>query len=139
MRAYWRFLVPAVITVIVLVLLGFNLTSSLVYFDTPTELIAEDPGDSRLRLGGQVVLGTLTSTTAGVTFEVTDGRQTVRVVHVGAPQQLFQEGIGVVVEGTLDGQAFHSDTMLVKHDETYRSEDGSYDPDQPYGDDQDGA
>jgi cytochrome c-type biogenesis protein CcmE len=120
-RAYWRFLVPAVITVIVLVLLGFNLTSSLVYFDTPTELIAEDPGDSRLRLGGQVVLGTLTSTTEGVTFEVTDGRQTVRVVHAGAPQQLFQEGIGVVLEGTWDGQAFQSDTMLVKHDETYRS------------------
>ncbi len=139
MRAYWRFLVPAVITVIVLVLLGFNLTSSLVYFDTPTELIAEDPGDSRLRLGGQVVLGTLTSTTEGVTFEVTDGRQTVRVVHAGAPQQLFQEGIGVVLEGTWDGQAFRSDTMLVKHDETYRSEDGSYDPDRPYGDDQDGA
>ena len=79
MRAYWRFLVPAVITVVVLILLGFNLTSSLVYFNTPTELIAEDPGDSRLRLGGQVVSGTLTTTTEGVTFEVTDGRRAVRV------------------------------------------------------------
>jgi cytochrome c-type biogenesis protein CcmE len=131
MRPYWKFIVPAVIGVVVLVLLAVNLTSSLVYFNTPTELSSEEPGDNRLRLGGQVVSGTVTETTDGVTFEVTDGRVAVRVNHVGAPQQLFQEGIGVVVEGTWDGVAFHSDTMLVKHDETYRTEDGEYDPEHP--------
>ncbi|GMQ86136.1 MAG: hypothetical protein BMS9Abin07_1709 [Acidimicrobiia bacterium] len=136
MRAYWKFLVPALITVVVLILLGFNLTSSLVYFNTPTELITEGPGESRLRLGGQVVPGTVADTSQGVTFEVTDGRQAVRVIHAGAPQQLFQEGIGVVVEGTWDGQAFYSDTMLVKHDETYGTEDRSADT---YRDDQDGT
>jgi cytochrome c-type biogenesis protein CcmE len=44
---------------------------------------------------------------------------------------LFQEGIGVVVEGTWDGTNFHSDTMLVKHDETYTSDEGEYDPNHP--------
>lgn len=131
MRAYWKFLVPAVIGVVVLVLLAVNLTSSLVYFNTPTELSSEEPGDNRLRLGGQVVPGTVIQTTDGVTFDVTDGRVAVRVSHTGSPQQLFQEGIGVVVEGTWDGEAFHSDTMLVKHDETYRTEDGEYDPEHP--------
>ena len=138
MRPYWKFVVPATIAVVALVLLGFNLSSSLVFFNTPTELIDEEPGDDRLRLGGQVVPGSVSDSAAGVTFDVTDGRTAVAVVHTGAAQQLFQEGIGVVVEGTWDGEAFHSDTMLVKHDETYRTEDGTYDPDQPYGADPDG-
>ena len=137
MRAYWKFVVPALVGVAVLVVLGFNLSSSLVYFNTPSELTSEEPGNSRLRLGGQVVAGTVTETTDGVSFNVTDGRTAVLVMHTGASQQLFQEGIGVVVEGTWDGAAFHSDTMLVKHDETYRTDDGTYDPDQPYGADTD--
>ena len=138
MRPYWKFVVPATIAVVALILLGFNLSSSLVFFNTPTELIVEEPGDDRLRLGGQVVPGSVADSASGVTFDVTDGRTAVAVVHTGAPQQLFQEGIGVVVEGTWDGEAFHSDTMLVKHDEIYRTEDGTYDSDQPYGADPDG-
>ena len=37
--------------------------------------------------------------------------------------QLFEEGQGVIVEGTWDGSTFHSDTMLIRHDEQYRTED----------------
>ena len=37
---------------------------------------------------------------------------------------MFKEGIGVVVEGEWDGATFYSDTMLVRHDEQYRTEDG---------------
>ena len=48
----------------------------------------------------------------------------IPVIHTGAPQQLFQEGIGVVITGTWDGTEFHSDEMMVKHDEQYRTEDG---------------
>lgn len=126
MRRYWRFLVPAGLLVVVLVVLLINLSSSLVYFITPTELIAADDDDTeRRRLGGQVVSGSVTEEVEGVRFEVTDGRETVIVRHAGAPQQLFQEGIGVVVEGTWDGSEFHSDVMLVKHDEQYRTEDGT--------------
>jgi len=128
---YWKFLAPAVIAVAVLAVLLVNLNSSLVYFNTPTELIGQDPSGARQRLGGQVVPGSLASTTAGVDFVVTDGRETVHVLHAGAPPQLFAEGIGVVVEGVWDGDLFHSDTMLVKHDEQYGTEDGVYDPDHP--------
>ena len=80
---------------------------------------------ARRRLGGQVVAGTVVEEAEGVRFDVTDGRETVAVYHSGAPQQLFQEGIGVVVEGTWDGSEFYSDVMLVKHDEQYRTEDGT--------------
>jgi len=139
MRRYWKFIVPAAIVLVVVVVLMVSLNSSLVYFNTPTELTEQASDDGRLRLGGQVVPGSVTDTTAGVTFEVTDGRESVKVVYVGAPQQLFQEGIGVVVEGTWDGSVFHSDTMLVKHDENYESDQGDYDPEHPYGDGTDQA
>lgn len=133
MRRYWKFVVPALIVVALLAVLVVNLNSSLVYFNTPTEIADQEAGDSRVRLGGQVVPGSVTENTQGVSFAVTDGREAVAVVHVGAPQELFQEGIGVVVEGTWDGSSFHSDTMLVKHDEQYGTDDGTYDPEHPTG------
>jgi len=139
MKRYWKFIVPAGIVVVVLAVLIVSLNASLVYFNTPTELNEVEAGDDRLRLGGQVVPGTVTDSTTGVTFEVTDGREAITVVYTGAPQQLFQEGIGVVVEGTWDGSEFHSNTMLVKHDETYSTDEGEYDPEHPYGDGTDEA
>lgn len=129
MSRYWKFVVPAALLVAVLVVLLVSLNSNLVYFKTPTELATESASEQRQRLGGQVVPGSVTSTTDGIDFDVTDGRTLVHVAHFGAPPQLFQEGIGVVVEGLWNGDTFSSDTMLVKHDEQYRSEEGVYDPD----------
>ena len=129
MRRYWRFLVPAVAIVAVLVFLLVSLSGNLVYFKTPTEVTTEVVEvDERLRLGGQVAAGTVASTSDGVAFAVTDGRIAVDVVHSGTPQELFREGIGVVLEGTWDGTTFHSDTMLIKHDEQYRTEESEYTP-----------
>jgi cytochrome c-type biogenesis protein CcmE len=139
MKRYWKFILPAGIVVVVLAVLIVSLNASLVYFNTPTELQDLEAGDDRLRLGGQVVAGSVSDNTTGVTFEVTDGREAVMVVYTGAPQQLFQEGIGVVVEGTWDGSEFHSNTMLVKHDETYSTDEGTYNPEHPYGEDSDQA
>lgn len=126
---YRAFVIPAI--GLALVLGGFlifgSLGESLVYFRTPTEMGVEPPGDNRLRLGGQVVEGSVVADEATVAFTVTDGAESVDVIHRGAPQQLFQEGIGIVVEGSWDGHRFHSDTMIIKHDEQYRSrQDGAY-------------
>lgn len=134
MTRYWKFVLPAAVIAGVLTVVIVMLNDSLVYFNTPTEIQDLSAGAQRHRLGGQVVAGSVTSTTDGVDFDVTDGRIAIHVRHEGAPPQLFQEGIGVVVEGTWDGSMFHSDTMLVKHDEQYRSEDGVYDPEHPFGD-----
>jgi cytochrome c-type biogenesis protein CcmE len=120
------------------VLAGFliaNIGDDLVYYQTPTE-VRSDPArvdGGRFRLGGQVVPGTVAEDDDGVLFEVTDGQSTVPVDHRGAPQQLFREGIGVVVEGIWDGTTFHSDSMIIKHDEQYRTDDGGiYTPDSRY-------
>lgn len=98
------------------------LSGSLVYYVTPTELLAQQPPPGeRLRLGGQVVSGSVHRLDAGVDFVVSDGTTRMRVVHTGSTPALFQTGTGVVLEGEFgtDG-AFHSDTMLVKHGEEYR-------------------
>lgn len=126
MRRYWRFLIPVAGVAIVITVALFQLNDSLVFFYTPTEIVNGEVSESenRFRLGGQVAAGSVASTDEGVAFEVTDGRLAVPVVHSGAPQQLFAEGIGVIVEGTWDGTRFRSDTMIIQHDEQYRTNDG---------------
>lgn len=98
------------------------LSGNLVYYVTPTELLQQHPApDERLRLGGQVVPGSVHDVADGVDFVVTDGTTRMSVVHTGSTPSLFKTGTGVVLEGTYgtDG-AFHSDNMLVKHGEDYR-------------------
>jgi cytochrome c-type biogenesis protein CcmE len=128
MKRYRAFIIPAVgIIGIAIGFLVFSLNDSLVYFKTPTELLGEgDAGSSRTRLGGQVVEGSVATEGGTITFEVTDGVESVPVVHTGAPQQLFQEGIGIVVEGSWNDGTFRSDTMIIRHDEQYRTRDGTY-------------
>ncbi len=123
-RRYWKFLVPAFFVLGLMIVLLVNLTSNLVYFRTPTELQTEiAPSSERLRLGGQVVAGTVTENGETLLLTVTDGRESMQVEHAGVIPQLFEEGQGVIVEGTWDGTTFHSDTMLIRHDEQYRTED----------------
>jgi cytochrome c-type biogenesis protein CcmE len=127
MRRYRAFLIPAAGLLAVMIgFLVFNIRDNLVYYKTPTEVIGDatiSPAD-RFRLGGQVVPGSVVTTADGVEFSITDGIDTMAVSHTGTPQQLFQESIGVVVEGSWDGTRFSSDSMIIKHDEQYRTEDG---------------
>lgn len=127
MKRYLRFVIPAVVLVGILGFLLVNLSASLVYYNTPAEVQARESSGERLRLGGRVEPGSVVVADEIVTFNVQDCDTYVVVVHQGAPPQLFQEGIGVVLEGTWDGAQFESDTMLVKHDEQYRSDDAEYD------------
>ena len=129
MKRYAKFVVPALVLIGVLVVLMVNLSSALVYYNTPVEVQAREGGDARLRLAGRVVPGSVDAQGSAVLFVVEDCETSVAVVHTGAPPQLFAEGIGIVVEGTWDGSTFLSDTMLVKHDEQYRADAGDYDED----------
>ena len=125
-RRYWKFFVPAILVLGILVVLLINLSANLVYFRTPTELLTEiEPSEARLRLGGQVVEGSVLDNGENLLLTVTDGRESAPVVHNGVVPQLFSEGQGVIVEGTWDGASFHSDSMLIRHDEQYRTEDNA--------------
>ena len=134
MRYKW-FVLPAI--GIIVLALGFVLVSdlgdNLVFYLTPTEAVeqrADFPDGERFRLGGQVSEGTVETSTDGVAFVITDGDRTINVVHTGAPPQLFQENIGVVVEGAWAGDRFESNNLIINHDEEYRYEDadGAYIP-----------
>jgi cytochrome c-type biogenesis protein CcmE len=127
MRRYARFVIPAVVIIGVLGFLMVNLSSSLVYYNTPAELQARNASDASLRLAGRVVPGSVVENDATVAFTVEDCDTTVSVVHVGTPPQLFQDGIMVVVGGTWDGEEFASTEMFVKHDEQYRTDAEDYD------------
>ena len=122
------FAVPGVGLAVVLTgLLSFgNLNDNLVYYLTPEEAAAQRADareGQRFRLGGLVEANSIQRTDDGVRFAVVSasGGRAVDVVHTGAPNQLFQAGIGIVVEGSWRGDVFSSDTMIVKHDEEYRT------------------
>lgn len=127
MKRYLWFIIPALgLAGVVLGYLLFSLSDTLVYYRTPTEVRREEAVDSRarLRLGGQVQVGSLEAGDGRVAFVIADETAAIPVEHTGTPPQLFQEGGGVVVEGTWDGAVFRSDLMIIKHDEQYRTEDG---------------
>jgi cytochrome c-type biogenesis protein CcmE len=100
----------------------FALKDSIVFFNSPTDVVEKNiaPG-SRIRLGGLVKPGTLTrGDNLLVRFEVTDGNKSVPVSYTGILPDLFREGQGVVTEGALDATGhFKADSVLAKHDETY--------------------
>ena len=81
-----------------------------------------------IRLGGVVKEGTVDwrPEESHLSFVLTDGSQDVPVECSGAPPQMFREGIGVLVEGTLTrGGTFTSDRLMVKHSNEYKApEDG---------------
>jgi cytochrome c-type biogenesis protein CcmE len=97
----------------------------LVYYWSPSQLQSQPNAmDATVRLGGMVVPGSMhwDKDTHVVTFELSDGTSTVKVRNEGNPPQMFREGIGAVVEGKLasDG-VFHSDKVMVKHDNQYQA------------------
>ena len=59
MTRYLKFVIPALLLAGVLVVLMVNLSSALVYFNTPSEVLAREASDERLRLGGRVVPGSV--------------------------------------------------------------------------------
>ena len=127
------FLIPAV--GLVLLALGYilfgGLDNNLVYYLTPAEAVdqrADFPDGERFRVGGFVEDGSVVETADGLSFVVSDDGAAIDVVHSGTPPQLFRDNIGVVVEGTWAGDHLETDTLIIKHDEEYRSVDG----DEPY-------
>lgn len=109
-----------------------NLGENLVYYWTPTELHqnADRAVGATVRLGGMVKAGSIVQGTP-LTFDVTDGTDTVRVSTTEIPPAMFREGIGVVVEGTVvaDG-SFQSKRLMVKHDNEYRAPKDGQMPDE---------
>lgn len=121
---------------LVLIVFGYfafgGLGRSLVYFWTPTELLAE--GDAAygtsVRLGGMVEPGSVrwNAEAAELRFRLSDEGGTVDVFSAGVPPQMFLEAaesetpIGAVVEGSLTREGvFRATNLMVKHSQEYRA------------------
>ena len=98
-----------------------------IYYYSTTEIINLDSSqnDVRGRMGCLVKNGSLKTSEGRTIFIVTDGATDITVHFEGIIPDLFQEDIGVVLEGSLINEVFISDEMLVKHDNEYKSSDGS--------------
>lgn len=110
--------------VAVLAIIGLTivLSNNVVYFRTVSEAVKsrQSAGDSRFRMAGEVVPGTVQETKTGVKFEITDGKKTATVVHVGDPPSLFKDGAPVVCEGRWGAKsAFDSDRIMIRHGSEY--------------------
>ncbi len=98
---------------------------NLVYYWGPSELQAAGAKayGATIRLGGQVAKGSVKhGQGSSLEFDVVDGAQKVRVRTTSVPPQMFREGIGVVVEGTMTQAGyFESQRLLVSHGNEYRA------------------
>ena len=122
-RRPWGILVLVGVVLIVVAYLAFSsIGNALVYYLTPTELIARGEAGvaQTVRLGGVVAEGSVSGPATDLTFAITDGDTEITVHSTVAPTRSFREGTGAVVEGALgeDG-IFEATQVIVKHDETY--------------------
>ena len=126
------------------VFLVVNLVSGSLYFYNADEAVErrDELGDDRFTLQGSPVRCSVTrgfDDGTVVAFSVFFGGVAVDVVHRGAPAELFEEEVTVVLDGAWapgaapvsgfegladDGWHFASDRMRVKHDNDYRNDDG---------------
>jgi cytochrome c-type biogenesis protein CcmE len=108
--------------VVAIVALTVVLSNNVVYFRTVSEAVTERKSDNghRFRIAGEVVPGTVHETAKGVRFEITDGKKTATILHVGDPPSLFKAGAPVVCEGRWGtNAAFDSDRIMIRHGSEY--------------------
>ncbi len=105
------------------VLVGVGLSSAVVYYRTPSELLASRDS-APTRLYGLVVPGSVhvDAATHRLSFRITDGTTSIGVVSTALPTALFRDGVGVVLAGSMGpGDVFAADEVLVKHSEVYEA------------------
>ena len=113
-----------VIAAAIAYLIWAGVSQSVVYFVTPSELLAAPVPSKTYRLGGLVQAGSLRwePKSLDLSFALSDGKASVAVRHKGTPPDLFAEGRGAVVEGawTKEGY-FKASLILAKHSEEYKA------------------
>lgn len=120
------------LTIALIIVLGTGLIVGLVmyalkqninlFYSTTQIVNGEAPQDSRIRVGGMVLKGSLQRDPQSlkVSFLISDTAQQVKVEYTGILPDLFREGQGIIAQGKLDAKGvFQADEVLAKHDENY--------------------
>lgn len=115
----------AVIILCIGALVFLSMRGNVIYYYEVQEAVtkADSQGQSRFRLAGEVVNGSVKASDGMTKFNVTDGKATVAVVHRGDPPELFTDGAPVVTEGKWQkdkqGKVFDSDRIMIRHGNEY--------------------
>lgn len=108
---------------VVTALVLYAMRQNISLFYTPTQVFqGEAPYQTRIRVGGMVVKGSIHRLKDGrtVEFDVTDFKTKVSIQYQGILPDLFREGQGVVVSGQLLNKAsVLAEEVLAKHDAKY--------------------
>lgn len=102
----------------------YAMQQNLEFFYLPDRVVGgEAPTGKTIRAGGMVVAGSIHRGDHDLTvrFELSDmAGSSFPVVYEGLLPNLFVEGQGAIVSGTLDESGlFYADQVLAKHDENY--------------------
>ena len=98
--------------------------NTIYYYTTSETLKIEISNEERIKLGGFVLQDSITKDGEFTLFTITDGNKDIDIVFDGFVPELFQENMGVILDGVFDDDLFLADDMLVKHDNEYVSSDG---------------
>ena len=125
-RRWYLFGALGVAAAAFLLIAAGGIGENLVYYWGPTEIHEAGPKavGATIRLGGQVAEGSIVdgSGVSDLRFDVTDGKNVVPVRATSVPPQMFREGIGVVLEGTMTADGyFAAQKMMVSHDNNYKA------------------
>jgi cytochrome c-type biogenesis protein CcmE len=119
------FLIFVGISIIIFASIRIASNNTIYYYTTTEANYLSSASDERIKLGGFVVSNSVKKGELGATeFLITDGNVTMKISFDGFIPELFQDEMGVILDGYFSDDIFYSDDMLVKHDNEYISEDG---------------
>ena len=98
--------------------------NTIYYYTTSETTNIEISKNERIKLGGFVVENSISKDAGFTIFTITDGNKDIEIVFDGFIPDLFQENMGVILDGVFEDDTFFADYMLVKHDNEYVSSDG---------------
>ncbi len=122
-----KFLIGGILIAIVIISVFVSVGSdNMTYYHTPEEVLAEPAKyiNKKIRVMGLVEKGSIQwdSSITRLDFKISDDSNRIMMVRYhGAKPDMFREGQGVVVEGSLQkGNYLAATVLLVKHNEEYK-------------------
>ena len=105
-----------------ILLILFNSNKNLIFFYTPSELLASNATiNETVRIGGYIQKNSITRhENSKYKFIITDNKKIIQISYTGLLPDLFREEQGVVIEGTLlKNYVIEASKVFAKHDENY--------------------
>jgi len=114
-----------IILIVVVYLFWSGMKDSSVYFMTVAEFFEQiDQMEGKgTRVNGDIVPGSIKWDAQHIllTFQLTDGKNVLKVRHKGVAPDTFQEGLSVVVEGKYENGIFNATQIMTKCPSKYEA------------------